>query len=54
MFTQISTPANLKVMKAMPKTENLVLASPLVSKDAEGVEKETAKFIAENIIKFLP
>lgn len=54
MFTQISTPANLKVMKAMPKTENHVLASPLVSKDAEGVEKETAKFIAENIIKFLP
>lgn len=54
MFTQISTPANLKVMKAMPKTENHVLASPLVSKDAEGVEKETAKFIAEKIIKFLP
>ena len=54
MFSQISTPANLKVMKAMPKTENHVLASPLVSKDAEGVEKETAKFIAEKIIKVLP
>ena len=54
MFSQISTPANLKFMKAMPKTENHVLASPLVSKDAEGVEKETAKFIAEKIIKVLP
>lgn len=54
MFSQISTPANLKVMKAMPKTENHVLASPLVSKDAEGVEKETAKFIAQKIIKVLP
>ena len=54
MFTQISTPDHLKVIKAMPKTENHVLASPLVSKDAEGVEKETAKFIAEKIIKVLP
>jgi esterase/lipase len=54
MFSQISTPANLKFMKAMPKTENHVLASPLVSKDAEGIEKETAKFIAEKIIKVLP
>ena len=54
MFSQISTPANLKFMKAMPKTENHVLASPLVSKDAEGVQRETAKFIAEKIIKVLP
>jgi hypothetical protein len=38
----------------MPKTENHVLASPLVSKDVQGVEKETAKFIAEKIIKVLP
>ena len=28
MFTQISTPDHLKVIKAMPKTENHVLASP--------------------------
>jgi len=54
MFSQISTPDYLKVIKAMPKTGNHVLASPLVSKDAEGVEKETAKFIAEKIIKVLP
>jgi len=50
MFTQISTPNHLKVLKAMPKTENHVLASPLVSKDAEGVQRETIKFIAEKII----
>ena len=54
MFSQISTPNHLKVIKAMPKTENHVLASPLVSKDVQGVEKETAKFIAEKIIKVLP
>ena len=54
MFTQISTPNHLKVIKAMPKTENHVLASPLVSKDAEGVQRETIKFIAEKIIKVLP
>ena len=54
MFAQLSTPDNLKIMKAMPKTENHVLASPLVSKDVEGVQRETAKFIAEKIIKVLP
>jgi pimeloyl-ACP methyl ester carboxylesterase len=51
MFAQISTPDYLKVIKAMPKTGNHVLASPLVSKDVEGVQRETAKFIAEKIIK---
>ena len=54
MFAQISTPDYLKVIKAMPKTGNHVLASPLVSKDVEGVQRETAKFIAEKIIKVLP
>jgi len=54
MFSQISTPDYLKVIKAMPKTGNHVLASPLVSKDVEGVEKETTKFIAEKIIKVFP
>ena len=51
MFAQLSTPENLKVIKAMPNTGNHVIASPLVSKDVEGVRKETAKFIADKIIK---
>lgn len=51
MFSEISTPDNLKVLKAMPNTENHVIASPMVSKDVAGVQKETAKFIAEKIIK---
>lgn len=51
MFSEISTPDNLKVIKAMPNTGNHVIASPMVSKDVEGVQKETAKFIAEKIIK---
>ena len=50
MFTSISTPDSLKVLKAMPKTGNHVLASPIVSKDIAGVEKETAAFIAAKII----
>ena len=54
MFKEISTPNNLKVLKAMPNTGNHVLASPIVSKDVEGVERETAKFIAQKIIKVLP
>jgi esterase/lipase len=54
MFSQLSTPDYLKVLKAMPNTGNHVIASPLVSKDVEGVEKETAKFIAEKIIKVIP
>jgi len=54
MFSQLSTPDYLKVIKAMPNTGNHVIASPLVSKDVEGVEKETAKFIAEKIIKVIP
>ena len=54
MFAQISTPEHLKVIKAMPNTGNHVIASPLVSKDVEGVQRETAKFIAEKIIKLQP
>ena len=51
MFASISTPDSLKVLKAMPKTGNHVLASPILSKDVEGVEKETVQFIATKIIK---
>lgn len=51
MFASISTPASLKVLKAMPNTGNHVLASPILSKDVQGVEKETVQFIATKIIK---
>ena len=51
MFAEISTPDSLKVSKAMPETGNHVLASPILSKDIAGVEKETALFIASKIIK---
>ncbi len=51
MFAAIATPDSLKVLKAMPNTGNHVIASPIVSKDIEGVEKETALFIAAKIIK---
>lgn len=51
MFAEISTPDSLKVLKAMPETGNHVLASPILSKDIAGVEKETALFIASKIIK---
>lgn len=50
MFANIATPDSLKVLKAMPNTGNHVLASPIVSKDVAGVEKETAAFIAAKII----
>lgn len=51
MFASISTPDSLKVLKAMPNTGNHVLASPILSKDIEGVEKETVQFMATKIIK---
>jgi len=51
MMGQIATPAHLKLALAMPNTGNHVLASPIVSKDILSVEKATAKFIQEKIIK---
>jgi esterase/lipase len=51
MMGQIATPAHLKLAMAMPNTGNHVLASPIVSKDILSVEKATAKFIQEKIIK---
>lgn len=47
MFEQLATPANLKVQKAMPLTEDHVLASPIKSKDAAGVERETKLFMQQ-------
>ena len=51
MMNELATPTHLKLALAMPNTGNHVLASPIVSKDVEGVEIQTAKFIQEKIIK---
>jgi esterase/lipase len=47
MFNQLATPKDKKVQKAMPLTENHVLASPIKSKDVEGVERETKLFMQQ-------
>ncbi len=47
MFQQLSTPANKKIEKAMPLTENHVMASPIKSKDVIGVETETKLFLQQ-------
>ena len=51
MMQQIATPSNLKMEMAMPNTGEHVLASPIVSNDIVSVEKATAKFMKEVIIK---
>lgn len=51
MMNELATPTHLKLALAMPNTGNHVLASPIVSKDVQGVEIQTAKFIQEKIIK---
>lgn len=51
MIEKIGTPVDSKKALAIPNAENHVLASPILSKDIASVEKETAKFIAEKIIK---
>ena len=51
MMQQIATPSNLKMEMAMPNTGEHVLASPIVSNDIVSVEKATAKFMQELIIK---
>jgi hypothetical protein len=50
MIEEIATPVDLKAPIAV-NTGNHVLASPLVSKDVATVEKLTAAFIANKIIK---
>lgn len=47
MFAQLGTQPTLKRAVAMPLTGNHVLASPIVSKDVAGVEKETRLFLTE-------
>ena len=51
MMQQIATPSNLKMEMAMPNTGNHVLASPIVSNDIVSVEKATANFMKDVIIK---
>ena len=47
MMQLLSTPENKKRMIAMPKTEDHVIASPIRSKDVEGVLRETERFLKE-------
>lgn len=47
MFVQLGTLPALKREKAMPLTGNHVIASPIKSKDVEGVERETVAFLKE-------
>jgi esterase/lipase len=47
MFTQLGTPAASKRAIPLPNTGNHVMASPIKSKDVEGVERETGKFLEE-------
>jgi esterase/lipase len=51
MMQQIATPANLKMEMAIPNAGNHVIASPIVSNDIVSVEKATAKFMKEMILK---
>lgn len=51
MFATISTPDSLKKAIAIPNAGGHVLASPIVSKDIETVQKETANFMANTLIK---
>jgi esterase/lipase len=47
MFDELGTPSALKQKMAFPQAGNHVIASYIRSKDWEGVERETDKFIAD-------
>jgi esterase/lipase len=47
MMKELGTPDSLKRSVAMANTGNHVLASPILSKDVAGVEKETSKFLQQ-------
>jgi esterase/lipase len=49
MLTEIQTPANLKKEIAMPNVGDHVMASPIKSKDVEGVEREVLAFLKERM-----
>ena len=47
MMQELGTPDSLKRSVAMANTGNHVLASPIVSKDVAGIEKETSTFLQQ-------
>lgn len=49
MFQELGTPANLKTEKAMPQTGDHVIASPLKSADAAGVEQEIITWLKQRV-----
>ena len=49
MVAQLSTKDSAKRAIALPLTENHVIASPIKSKDVEGVERETKSFLEQVI-----
>ena len=53
MMAQLGTKNNLKRAIAMPNTQAHVIASPIKSKDVEGVIKQTEKFMVE-VMKLNP
>jgi esterase/lipase len=53
MFQEVSTPDNLKVEKAFPKSGDHVISSSITSNDWEGVMFETINFL-ENVVGLAP
>ena len=49
MFAQLGTPEALKKMIPLPEAGSHVLASPIQSKDVQGVIRETEKFMQETL-----
>lgn len=47
MFNELGTPAGLKQKEAFPEADAHVIASSIRSKDWQGVEKETDKFLTD-------
>jgi hypothetical protein len=47
MFDELGTPAGLKRKTAFPETRAHVIGSYIRSKDWQGVERETDKFLSE-------
>jgi hypothetical protein len=53
MMQAIATPADKKALIEMPNTGNHVQASPLVSKDVDGVRKAIVEYMS-NVLKISP
>ena len=47
MFGQLGTPAALKREISLPETSDHVIASQIISKDWQGVERESAAFLRD-------